>query len=136
MVVVDASVIAKTILPWEEGRDKTKRILQRHIDKEDQIIVPDLLFYEVANILATRTTIPLKKVQSSIKELYKIDLQVHHPSETNMLQAAKLAKERHLSVYDAVYAVLAKEKKCPLITADEKFVETVKLPFVKNLKDY
>ncbi len=36
----------------------------------------------------------------------------------------------------AVYAVLAKEKKCPLITADEKFVGAVKLSFVKNLQDY
>lgn len=51
-------------------------------------------------------------------------------------KACQFSKKYGVSVYDAIYAVMAKEKKCNLITADDKFADKVNLPFVKKLSDH
>jgi len=48
-------------------------------------------------------------------------------------KSAIFSRKYKVSVYDAVYAVLAQDKGCVLITADSKFVDQVNLPFVKKL---
>lgn len=63
MIVIDASVANKLLLPLEEGHKTAKSLLKLHLMKEESIVVPDLLFIEVANTLATKSTIPPKKYQ-------------------------------------------------------------------------
>lgn len=133
MIVVDASVINKLFLSNEDGREQVKSILGSHISGLNKIIVPDLLFYEVANTLTTKTQVSQSIAVRSLKELYSFNFEVINPSEDILRTAIKFAKRYKISVYDASYAVLAKQKKCKLITADEKFVNQVKLKFVKQL---
>ena len=133
MVVIDASVISKLFLPLEENRQEAKEILRKHLQEQEEIYVPDLAFYEVANTLATKTAVPLAKVLKDLKRLDKFSFNVEHFSIEAIGQAAKIAKDKHVSVYDAVYAVLAQDKGCDLITADTKFADQVNLPFVKKL---
>ena len=133
MVVIDASVISKLFLPLEENRQKAKEILRKHLQKLEEIYVPDLAFYEVANTLATKTIVPLAKVLKDLNKLDKFNFNVEHFSIEEVGKAAKIAKDKHVSVYDAVYAVLAQDKGCDLVTADAKFADQVKLPFVKKL---
>lgn len=134
MIVVDASVVNKFFLPYEDGRDKALSILKKHIQKIDEIIVPDLLFYEVANTLATKTTIPQDQISKALTKLDKIKLNTFHPTIDYIKRAAIFAKQHNVSVYDAVYAILAKEKKCNLITADKKFVLQTKQGYIVDLK--
>lgn len=133
MVVIDASIANKLLLPLEEGHEATRRVFQRHIENKERIVVPDLLFYEVANTLATKKNIPLPLINKSLDQLYSAHLGVVSFSEKQMKAAATLARENMASVYDATYAVLAQEKHCDLITADKKFAKQVNLPFVKIL---
>lgn len=133
MIILDASVINKIFLPTEEGRDKAKQIVERHINKQEQVVVPDLLYYEIANTLVTKTQVPIITVLKALKRLYSFNFEVVHSVEKNMSKISKFAKKYQVTVYDAAYAVLAKEKKYNLITADEKFVQAVNLPFVKSL---
>ncbi len=134
MVVIDASVTNKLYLPHEIGYEEVKGIFARHVASEEKIIVPELLFYEVANTLTTKSNIPLNQVIASLENLYKLKLNVISLSPEKIIAAIKLAKTYTVSVYDASYAVLAEEKKCNLITADEKFVKQVHLPYIKLLK--
>lgn len=136
MIVVDASVVNKLFLPPEENRDQAEMILDSHLKGLNQIIVPGLLFYEVANTLATKTGLSLSKIKSNLKDLEDINLHVEHVTFELLNRAVTLSKKYKVSVYDAAYAVLAKEKKCELITADSKFISQVKLSYVKNLKDF
>ena len=133
MVVIDASVISKLFLPLEENCQEAKEILRKHLQEQEEIYVPDLAFYEVANTLATKTAVPLAKVLKDLNKLDKFNFNVEHFSIEAIGQAAKIAKNNHVSVYDAVYAVLAQDKGCVLITADTKFADQVKLPFIKKL---
>jgi len=127
MVIIDASVANKFFLPNEGGREKALAILKKHIQKTDTIVVPNLLFYEVANTLATKTKIPQKQVIISLAKLDRLNLNILNPTIENIKKAAIFAKERSVSVYDAIYAVVAAEKKCKLITADNKFITRANL---------
>lgn len=135
MIVTDASVINKLFLE-ETDRDKAKRLVINHTAGKEAIIVPDLLFYEVINTLAGKTLVPQARLDNQLPKLFALNLQIFHLSKKEFIEAARLARKYKVTVYDAVYAVLAKEKKCDLVTADEKFVEQVKLPFVKSLTRY
>lgn len=133
MVIIDASIASKLFLPHEENRNQVKLIFEKHTNNIEKISVPDLLFYEVANALSTKTTIPKTKVAEALNQLSKYNLEVFYPSVDEIIRAADFAKDNRVSVYDAVYAVLAQDKGCDLVTADTKFVDQVNLPFVKIL---
>ncbi|MBI4098112.1 MAG: type II toxin-antitoxin system VapC family toxin [Candidatus Levybacteria bacterium] len=133
MIIIDASVVNKLFLPNEVGRENALTILKKHIQKKDKIIVPDLLFYEVANTLATKTAIPPGQVAKSLSKLDKMDLIIFHPTLEDIGKAAIFAKKYGVSVYDAVYAVIAAEEKCNLVTADERFIAKTNLDYILNL---
>ena len=135
MIIVDASVINKLFL-LEENREQAQAILDQHLKKLSKIVVPELLLYEVANTLATKTDISLSRIKSNLKDLQDADLQIEHITFDMVSKAVAFAKKYQVTVYDATYAVLAKEKKCILITADKKFVSQLNLPFVKSLDQF
>lgn len=135
MIVIDASIVNKLVLPLEEGHNKVKRIFQEHASKENIILTFDLIFYEVANTLVTKSRIPQSMVTRSLSTIYKTQMNIYYPNEDDIKSAAKLAKKFNTSVYDMLYAVLAKKYKTNLITADEKFADSTKFKFIKLLKD-
>ncbi|MBI2020689.1 type II toxin-antitoxin system VapC family toxin [Candidatus Daviesbacteria bacterium] len=135
MIVIDASVANKLFLPHEAGHILASKILRNHILRTEEIFVPEFLFYEVANTLVTKGMISLWKITNALTKLYQINLHIYHPLERDLKNATHLAKKYHTSVYDMLYAVVAKRYKSQLITADEKFVEVTNFRFVKLLKD-
>lgn len=135
MIILDASVVNKLLLAKEENRDKAKKLLQSHKLGLEEIFVPDLLFFEVANTLATKTEVPHYRMQRSITRLYSFNFKTINLSEKRLKSGARFAKKYQVSVYDAIYAVLAKERKCDLITADHKFADKVNLTFIKKLSE-
>src|SRR3990167_7218073 len=110
MVVIDASDISKLFLSLEENSQKDKDILRKHLYKLEEVYELDLTFYEVANTLATKTAVPLEKVLKDLKKLDKFNFNIEHSSIDAIGLAAKIAKDNHVPVYDAVYAVLAQDK--------------------------
>lgn len=133
MIVIDASVACKLILPLEASHYEVKEIFRKHVQALEEIIVPDFLFYEVANTLATKSAITSNKVTKSLTTVYQATLNIHHCTEYEVKEAARLAKKYKTSVYDMLYAVLAKSQGVILITADEQFVRQTNFKFVKLL---
>jgi len=133
MIVIDASVAAKWILEHEQDTDKALIILKNHTFSIEEIIVPDLFFYEIANTLATKSGMTSKEVIVALGKVYQSNLSVYHPLEVDVSQTTKLAKEYKTSVYDMLYAVVAKTHKATLITADKQFVKQTGFKFVKLL---
>lgn len=134
MVIIDASVVCKAVLP-EENREKIKSIFKKHVEGIDKVTIPNLLFYEVANTLATKSAIPKSQMIKSLEGLGTLRLSVYDPSLKEIGDAAIFAKDNYVSVYDAIYVILALNNKCDLITADKKFARQVNLPFVKTLEE-
>lgn len=134
-MIIDASVGSKWILKGESYEKEANLLLNFHIEGKDKITVPDLFFYEIANTCATKTTFTKEMIEDSLNVISKAQLLVYHPQDSEVLQSAVFAKEYKLSVYDMLYAVIAKKHKTVLITADEKFVQKTKFPFVKLLSE-
>ncbi|EKD90751.1 MAG: hypothetical protein ACD_30C00092G0019 [uncultured bacterium] len=136
MIVVDTSVAFKWFDPTEDFSLEAEKILKDHLAGKNIIIVPDLFFYELANSWATKSELTLNKITRNFKDLEKIKLLVEIIDLKSVSKAAKMSKKCRVSVYDAIYAVLAKEKGCNLITADSRFVKQVGLAFVKDLGEF
>lgn len=133
MVIVDASVAAKWSDKNEADHLRALNLLEEHTQNKTIITVPDLILYELANVWATKSKLTLTRIKINLDDLRNANLQIEPATFGLIDKAIILAKKYNVSVYDATYTVMATEKKCNLITADEKFADCVKLPFVKKL---
>ena len=135
MIVIDTSVALKWVHTEKEDDVETANsLLVDHLAAIEKIIVPGLFFYEITNALTTKTKLPRKSTAKLIKKIYSYNLEVYRPTLDDFLQTSILAKKHKTSVYDTLYAVVAKNKKTTLITADEKFIQKTGFKFVRSLK--
>lgn len=132
-MIIDASVVVKWLNKNELDSDKAFALYKEHIEKGNQISAPQLLFIEIANYLATNTNTSQTNIKKSLNFLYESILTICAVTEDVLIEAAILAKKYKTSVYDMIYAVLAKKNNTILITADNKFASKVKFPFVQTL---
>lgn len=136
MIVIDSSVIFKWFDTTEDFHLQAKVYLRQHLSKEFTILIPDLLLYEITNAWATKTKLDEKDIKDNLARLEKYSLKITPITFELLKKAAWFSKKYQVSVYDAIYAVMAEEKSCDLITADDKFANKVDLPFIKKLSDY
>lgn len=134
MIVIDASVGIKWLKQDEEHAKQALRVYKNHIEGKEKITVPSLFFLEVANVLAVTPNISDAVMRNSLQDLNNIGIVIHSFSKANLLEAAHLAKKHKTTVYDMLYAVVAKEQKCTLITADQQFLKKTRFPFVRLLQ--
>lgn len=133
MVVVDTSIVYKWIRE-EDTRHLSLEILYRFLSGKEKILVPDILLYELANVLSNKTELSIKDIEEAWNLFIDFNVPIFTPTASFMQKCLKFSKKYQVTVYDAAYAVLAKEKKCDLVTADDKFAQKTKLPFIKSLK--
>ena len=116
--VVDASVALKWFLP--EIHDAHAR---RLLGGGHTLIVPDLLFPEVGNILWKRVRsgdIDEGEADTILQTLGGLPLVVY-PSWPLVTVALTIGCQAGRTVYDSLYLALAIQEKAPMVTADEKF---------------
>jgi len=136
MIIVDATIVFKWFDNTEKGFAQARTLLEKHLLKQDEIVVPELLLYEVSNALSTKSILDIDKILENIS-LLEGYLPKQIPINFKIIKkACQFSKKYGVSVYDATYAVIAEEKECDLITADDKFADKVNLPFIKKLSDY
>ena|SRR3989344_6594423 len=136
MVVVDASVAYKWFSPTEENAEVAVGLFKDHITSKNKIIVPDLIIYELANVWSTKTALGVKQIRQNLSDLKEAMLDMEAVTFNFLEKVIEISKKYKISAYDATYIVLAKERKCVLVTADAKLISQVKLPFVKDLANY
>lgn len=115
--VVDASVLVKSVLPEADSALARALLATRALDARN---VPDLVFAECANVLATafrRARVPEAIARARVADLLALSVTVH-PTTPLLTTALGLAVTRNISVYEAVYVTLAGSLGVPLITAD------------------
>lgn len=129
LFVADASVAAKWCLPRgaETLVDEAFNFLNRYVVGDIQIIVPDLFWPELGNILwkasrQGRCTIDAAHVALRAMEERNFPTV---PSLTLLALALELANAFGRTVYDSLYIALAVNSKAELITADERLAGAV-----------
>ncbi|MEM4283850.1 MAG: type II toxin-antitoxin system VapC family toxin [Candidatus Caldarchaeum sp.] len=119
MSVLDASVILKWFVE-EEDSVQALRLREEFYAGEREIVVPDLLLFEVANALRYNPNFTAEAVQESIDTLFAMEIEIITPTASLLAKTITLAKDLDVTCYDAVYLALAEELGFEFITADEK----------------
>ena len=114
--VIDASVAAKWLAP-EPDSPLAEALL------DEDLIVPDLLFAEVGNILwkkQLRGEMDAAATQVGARWLLQVPLQVHDGASL-LADALALALQLQHLAYDCFYLALAQRIDVPMVTADRRF---------------
>lgn len=119
MIVLDASVVIKWLLDEGQSR-RALGYLEEHVSGVNPVVVPELLFYEVANVVATGCRLTPKESQAGLGAILDLELESHHLEGADYLRAVELAHKLGASVYDAAYVALAEKLSVPFVTADKK----------------
>lgn len=137
-LVLDSSVVIKWFRKeGEENRDQALKIRNKFLAGELKIVVPDLVYYELANVLKTKSAASHSSIAKVIELVFLYPLVVIHPTAQFLNEANKLAFRFGITIYDALYLAVAKHLDCPLITADQKLTaKAAASGKIKMLEDY
>lgn len=132
-MIIDASIAIKWIKEEEEYRKQALELLRNHLNNKEKITVPSLFFIEVANSLVTKSaTLPII-IEKQLKFIYDKELKIYEPNAKDIVETTLLSKEYATTVYDMLYAIIAKKHRTILITADGKFIKKTKFSYVKHI---
>jgi len=137
--VVDSSVVFKWYRqPGDEDYvPQAVSVFERHLQGDIEIHVPDLLFYELGNILWLKETLVSKDALTILRETFALALQVHVIDLPLSEGAFRFAREHDITFYDASFVALSYLLDASFITADKKLFAKIKtLPtaiFLGNL---
>lgn len=134
LVIIDTSVVFKWFVDEEkESTDKAREILKLSKEKEIVLWAPDILLYEIANALSNKKDLPSILVKEAFQQYSEAEINIFTPTSKFISNALDFARGYQVTVYDASYAVLAREKNGIFITSDRIFVNQVKESFVELL---
>jgi predicted nucleic acid-binding protein len=125
LVVPDASVLLKWILPSDDEPDTDRALLLRTaiLDETVRALLPTLWLYEVGNTIARR--FPMQAA-SWLSTLMKFSLDEAQPSNHWLARTLELTNRHEVSFYDAAYHSLALVHGGVFVTADTRYANKVK----------
>jgi|MudIll2142460700_1097286.scaffolds.fasta_scaffold224593_3 predicted nucleic acid-binding protein len=129
MSVLDASVVLKWFVD-EEDSSQALNLREEFYAGKREIVVPDLLLFEIANALRYNASFSVKEIRESLGTLFGIGIEMITPTLSLLGKTVELAEKLDLTCYDATYLALAEELGFELITADERLYRKI----VKNSK--
>ncbi len=116
--VIDASVAVKWFVQ-EEDSPKALALLREVAAAPSDFAVPELFFFELANVLFIVAKGQSEKYSSLLTEVMRLGMHRFQCSD-ELLGEMRTFQARGLSGYDASYAALAKHLNGTWITADKK----------------
>lgn len=125
MIVLDASVVVK----WFQEESDSEQALyfeKLHVNGEETIAVPDLLFYEVASVFCHKKGVTNEAADAALDTLAQMEIRTFTFSPLEMKEVFRFARTYAISVYDAIYAVLAQKLGCSFVTADRMLYNKLK----------
>jgi predicted nucleic acid-binding protein len=130
--VVDASVVAKWFFPEEHSSASQRLLAPRYT-----LLAPDLIWSEVGNIVWKRVRRGQLKADEAAQiavDLVRMPLDIASTSGL-LASALELAIATDRTVYDSLYLALAMDRKCRLVTADERFINALApTPFARHIR--
>ncbi len=119
--VIDTSALVRFVIP-EEYDDYIERIVLLHRESEIQLIAPDFLLVECANVLwkyARRMNVSVEDIITAHDDLRRINVRLVRQDDL-LDDALRLAVDIGVTVYDALYCALARREDVEIITEDRR----------------
>lgn len=133
-VVLDTSVVIKWFRQEEVLAEAALTWRERFLQGSAVLVVPDLMAYEIANVLAYKHDLTTEQVQEAARSLFEMELDWAGPSAALSGRAIELSRAHGITVYDGAFVALAEALAARLITADRRLVDrTNSLAFVTFL---
>lgn len=123
--VLDTSVIVKWFSE-EKGSEKAGGILRQLQNQEAEILIPELVKYELANALLKGKKLTGKEAELALVIFYILPLSFMAETPESAKLTYSLAEKLNISYYDACFLALAKIQKATLITANPRHQKKVK----------
>src|SRR5262249_2699872 len=118
VTVVDASVVLKWLLA--EPSEEAEELLETHLNGSDPLVAPELLYYEVGNVLVTKTKLRAQETSDLFGYFVDLHIEPYSLGVDKYKTTIDLAPRHKLSVYDAAYLALAMTLDIRLVTADRR----------------
>jgi predicted nucleic acid-binding protein len=134
--VVDTSVVFKWYRqPGDEDYvSQAIAILENHLNGDLEIHVPNLLIYELGNILRFKEDLASKDAMTILKKTFMLDIKIYLIDLPFAENTFHLAKKYGITFYDASFLALSHLLDCPFITADRKlYTKSKSFPKTKFL---
>ena len=124
--VIDSSALVKLVIP-EEYSGILRGIITLHYESDVRLIAPEFVLVECANVLwkhTRRNDLPIETGMSAIRTLRGLGIGL--VSQSGLLEDSLLfAANTGVTVYDALFCVLALQEDAGLITADARLVNRI-----------
>ncbi len=122
-VVSDANVALKWFhSEGEEEVEPARALLAGQRERTVALRILDLTPYEIGNaLLHRRLSVPAGRVAAVLDALSEICPTIA-PTSEDFGEAAALAEEHQLTLYDAAYAAVARRRGAQLVTLDRKLL--------------
>jgi predicted nucleic acid-binding protein len=131
-LVVDASVVGQWFFP-EQYSSEARRLLSPRYT----VLAPELVLSEFGNIAwkrFRRGEMTEDEATQCVADMVRLPLQIV-PTQGLIALALELAIATDRSVYDCLYLATALDRKCRLVTADERFVNSLTTtPLAKHIR--
>jgi len=118
LVVLDSSVVIKWLRDGESLRAQALALRASYLDGSLDIAVPDLLIYEVANVLRYKTDLTSTEVVAAVQSIFDMDVAIIPIGPELAARAIALARQHDVTVYDATFVACAEHLSASLVTAD------------------
>lgn len=136
-LVIDTSVFVKWLNQnREENLESADKILQDVKSRQVELIAPELVKYEIGNVLLKGKQLTPNQAYISLGTAYALPITFISESEESARQTYSLAYNLGVTYYDASFLSLAKQYNATLITDNIK--DQGKKSYIKvvSLKDY
>ncbi len=135
-VVLDSSVVIKWFRRHEALQEQAFLLRRAYLDGHLSIYVPDLLIYEVANVLRYKPDMDQTGVQEALQSFFDMGIGIEPIGSGTIRRTAAIAYSYDVTVYDAVYVALAEQLEASFVTADEKLIRNLNdIPYIYRLAD-
>lgn len=134
-IVLDASVVVKWYVE-ERNSDKALEIRELFRDNLINVVVPELLYYEVINAIRFNSNIDPVTKSKIADNLFEIEFDTIIPTKEHYTDALNYAIKKNLTINDSIYYIIANEVNGTYVTADEEFWEKTKNKSIVLLKNW
>lgn len=132
-IVLDSSVVMKWFRKSEALREQALQLRQAYLDGSLALYVPDLLIYEIANVLRYKPDMNPTKVQQALHSLFEMGIRIERITPEVIGRAIAIAYSYDVTVYDAAFVALAENVGAALITADQKLSGSFRISLLSSI---
>jgi len=125
VAVLDTSVVLKWFRQDETGAEEALALREAYLDGALSIAVPDLLLYELGNVLRYKPDLDSDAVGAAVESVLAMGLSWHAVTQERLIRAVEIAFAHDVTVYDAAFVALAEELRADFVTVDERLVRQV-----------